>query len=74
MRQWDTYCYLLSAYGCPLGDMGPADNQTSDGAGAFPSSTVILSASEGSRYKTLVALLLLNTGRREDEEMVNGEW
>ena len=29
--------------------------------------------SEGSRYKTLVALLLLNTGRREDEEMVNCE-
>ena len=43
------YRHLLSAYGCPLGDMGPADNQTSDGAGAFPPPTVMLSVSEGSR-------------------------
>ncbi len=60
MRQWDRRMGL-AAYRLPL-------------SAFFPPGAVILSESEGSRYKTLVTLLLLNAGQREDEEMVNGKW
>ena len=56
MRQWGT---RLPAVGCPLSIIRFF-------AGLFLPVTVILSASEGSRYKTLVSLLSVTTNRREN--------
>ena len=65
-------CYLLSAYRCPLYaglySRKQGDIQTSD----FPPPICHPERSEGSRYKALVSLSLVNTGRREDIRLSDG--
>ena len=62
MGQWDSVQHgcRLSAVGLPLTAY----------YSYFPPPTSHPERSEGSRYKTLVSLLVINTGRREDGKTV----